>query len=42
MIDETTFNRKLLWMLHGARGAVFSKRAPLVRKKCNEYEARFY
>jgi hypothetical protein len=25
----TTFNKKLLRMFHGSRGAVFSKRAPL-------------
>jgi hypothetical protein len=25
-------NKKLLWMLHGSRGAVFSKRAPLAKK----------
>jgi hypothetical protein len=29
MTVETTFNQKLLRMLHGSRGAVFSKRAPL-------------
>jgi hypothetical protein len=27
----TAFNEKLLWMLHGSRGAVFSKRVPLVK-----------
>jgi hypothetical protein len=29
MMAETTSNEKLLQMLHGSRGTVFSKRVPL-------------
>jgi hypothetical protein len=28
--SQGVINKKFLWMLHGSRGAVFSKRVPLV------------